>query len=166
MICYNHERYLSQAIESVLSQQTSFPFEILIYDDKSTDASRDLISRYQEQHPDIIKCIFPGENQFSKGKSPLCDFLVPAATGKYIAELECDDAWIGTDKLQTQFDYMESHAGVALCAHSAELYNDTTGKIDGIASDCAEVMTFSTQDLIMRGGAALRLVAIFPERPI
>ena len=38
MICYNHERYLSQAIESVLSQQTSFPFEVLIYDDKSTDA--------------------------------------------------------------------------------------------------------------------------------
>lgn len=161
MICYNHERYLSQAIESVLSQQTSFPFEVLIYDDKSTDASRDLISRYQEQHPDIIKCIFPGENQFSKGKSPLCDFLVPAATGKYIAELECDDAWIGTDKLQTQFDYMESHAGVALCAHSAELYNDITGKIDGIASDCAEAMTFSTQDLIMRGGAALPTCGYF-----
>lgn len=71
MICYNHERYLSQAIESALSQQTSFPFEILIYDDKSTDSSRVLISRYQEQHSDIIKCIFPSENQFSKGEVTL-----------------------------------------------------------------------------------------------
>lgn len=84
MICYNHERYLSQAIESALSQQTSFPFEILIYDDKSTDSSRVLISRYQEQHSDIIKCIFPSENQFSKEKSPLCDFLIVSKSSAII----------------------------------------------------------------------------------
>ena len=56
---------------------------------------------------------------------------------------------------------MESHTEVALCAYSAELYNDTTGKIDGIASGCTRAMTFSTQDLIMRGGAALPTCSYF-----
>jgi len=67
-ITYNHEKYIGDAIESFLMQETDFPFEIIIHDDASTDATADIVREYEKKYPDVIKPIYQTENQYSKGK--------------------------------------------------------------------------------------------------
>src|SRR4030067_3827440 len=54
MITYNHDRYIAQAIEGVLQQKTSFPIELIIGEDCSTDGTREIVFNYQQKYPDII----------------------------------------------------------------------------------------------------------------
>ena len=126
-ITYNHGRYLRQALESFLMQETSFPFEILIHDDCSSDDTIDIIREYAKRYPDIIKPMYETENQYSKGISNISGvFNFPRAEGRYIAMCEGDDYWSDADKLQTQFDCMEAHAEYALCCHAATVVSEDT----------------------------------------
>lgn len=161
LISYNHQSYIREALDSVLGQKTTFSFEVIIYDDKSTDGTRDVILSYQRNYPEIIKTIFPDENQVSQGKSPLCDYLIPAANGEYFAMLECDDYWIDDLKLQRQYEYMEAHKEVSLCAHSVELFNDQTKQIEGVSNSCSAPVEVSTSEIIKRGGAVLATCSYF-----
>lgn len=164
MTSYNHESYIAEAIESVLNQITSFAYEILIFDDKSSDKSREIINEYQQMQPDKIRTIFPEENQYSKGKSSLCDFLIPSARGKYVAVLECDDYWTDSNKLQRQYDFMESNDDCSLCAHSVEFFDDSSGEVRGISNPCRDIAWISTTEIINRGGAALATCSYFARR--
>ena len=161
MTSFNHEPYIAEAIESALSQITSFEYEIIIFDDKSTDRSREIINEYQQKCPNKIRTIFPEENQYSKGKSSLCDFLIPAARGTYIAQLECDDCWTDANKLQRQYDFMESNASCALCSHSVELFDDSAGSVKGVSNPCKDVIKISTSEIIDKGGAVLATCSYF-----
>mgnify|MGYP001097425295 CR=1 FL=1 len=65
-ITYNHEKFIEDAIEGFLMQKTDFPIEIIIHDDASTDGTREIIDRYKEQHPGLIRTIYQKENQYSQ----------------------------------------------------------------------------------------------------
>ena len=54
-ITYNHENYIRQAVESVLAQETQFPCELVIGEDRSTDDTWRIVSEYRDQHPDVIR---------------------------------------------------------------------------------------------------------------
>ena len=85
-ITYNHGRYLRKALDSFLSQKTSFFFEILIHDDASTDDTVSIIKEYAESYPEIIVPMFEEENQYSRGISNISGvFNFPRARGRYIA---------------------------------------------------------------------------------
>ena len=58
MLTYNHEKYIAQAIDSILMQEVNFDYEIVIADDCSTDNTREIILDYQKRYPDIIKPLF------------------------------------------------------------------------------------------------------------
>ena len=116
---YNHEKYISRALQSFIDQKTNFNFEIIVHDDCSTDRSALIIKEYQKKFPDIIKPIFQSENQYSKGKMILQEFLIPKIRGDYFAICEGDDYWIDNNKLQKQVDYMEKHKACTLCIHNS-----------------------------------------------
>ncbi|MBQ7561398.1 MAG: glycosyltransferase family 2 protein [Synergistaceae bacterium] len=107
MLCYNHEKYIDQAIKSVLMQKTNFPVNILIHDDASPDSSAEIIRRYASENPNITaiieesNCILHGKTFFQN--------MIQYFTGKYIAYCECDDYWIDENKLQIQVDYLENN---------------------------------------------------------
>ena len=63
-IAYNHEPYIAQSLDGFLMQKTSFPFEVLIHDDASTDRTADIIREYEKKFPKIIKPIYQKENQY------------------------------------------------------------------------------------------------------
>lgn len=105
MTCYNHEKYIRQAIDSVLVQKTDFPVNIVVHDDASTDRSADIIRSYAAVHPNIT-AVIEETNFYQNGKSFL-PVLLPHYTGKYLASCECDDFWIDENKLQIQVDYLE-----------------------------------------------------------
>lgn len=114
---YNQVDYIEQAIQGFLRQKTTFNFEVLIHDDASMDGTAEIIKKYQQIFPKKIRCIFQQQNQFSKGVS-VTKNLFKIARGKYIALCEGDDFWIDDNKLQIQFDFLESHRDYSLCVHS------------------------------------------------
>ena len=114
-ITYNHAPYIRQCLEGFLMQKTSFPFEIIINDDCSTDGTTEIIQEYAEKYPDIIKPIFHDENQYLKGvRGMFATFCYPRAQGKYIALCEGDDYWIDPLKLQKQVDILEKSPHVTM----------------------------------------------------
>lgn len=92
-LTYNHAPYLRQCLDGFVMQITSFPIEILIYDDASGDGTQNIIEEYQKKYPDIIKPIYQTENQYSKGVKVGFVYNYSRAKGEYIAFCEGDDYW-------------------------------------------------------------------------
>lgn len=120
-ITYNHEKYISDALDSFLMQKTTFPFEIIVHDDASTDNTATIIKEYEKKYPNIIKPIYQVQNQYSKGRRPLRDFVIPLARGKYIATCEGDDFWVCPQKLQKQVDFLEENPDYIMCFHKVKV---------------------------------------------
>lgn len=131
ILSYNHEKYLRNCLEGVVKQQTSFPIEVLVHDDASTDSSPVIIKDYQHRYPNIIKPILQVENQYSKQEgSILSRFVFPLCLGKYIALCEGDDYWTDPLKLQKQVDFMENHLDCTCYAHNSLMLNTKTHEIE------------------------------------
>lgn len=129
-LAYNHEKYVNQTLDSLLNQQTNFPYEIIIHDDASTDSTQSILLNYKEKYPKKIKLILQRENQLSKGKDIINDFLVPKVQGKYIAICECDDFWPDSKKLQKQFDILEKEIDCGASVCRVNCVNEKGKKID------------------------------------
>ena len=127
MRTYNLEKYVSQAIESVLSQVTTFPYEIIIDDDKSTDGTRNIIKQYMEDYPHIIKANFHEKNIGTRRNLVR---NLQNARGKYIAPCDGDDYWTDIFKLQKQVDFLEQNKEYAItyCSLDALLKDGTIRK--------------------------------------
>ena len=106
-ITYNHVNFIRDAIEGFLMQETTFPVEILIHDDASTDGTADIVREYEAQYPQLFMAIYQTENQYSKGNKP-GQFLRPQL-GRYIAICEGDDYWTDAEKLQRQVLFLNDH---------------------------------------------------------
>ena len=120
---YNHEQYIRSALESFVSQQTDFAFEVLVNDDASTDGTAAIIREYEEEYPEIIRPFYQAENQFSKGIGTIYEnIFYPNARGKYFAFCEGDDYWTDESKLQRQVDFLESHPDYSACVHNTTLH--------------------------------------------
>lgn len=117
---YNHENYISDAIEGFLMQETDFPFEIIIRDDCSTDRTAKIVKQYAERYPQLIKTIFEQENQYSKGVKHLT-VTSKQAVGEYIALCEGDDYWTTPSKLQKQADFLISNPLYYGCFHDCTI---------------------------------------------
>lgn len=126
-LTFNHEKFLRATIEGFLIQMTSFPFEIIIHDDASTDGTVKIINEYTKLHPKLITPIFQTVNQYSKGVKPYFNFLIPKASGKYIANCEGDDYWTDPHKLQKQVDFLEANQDFSLCFHNVNILNNRNG---------------------------------------
>lgn len=119
MLVYNHEKYISESISSILNQKTNFPFELLIHDDASTDNSQKIIKDYELRYPNIIKAIYQTENQHSQGINPSVHYNYPRTQGEYISICEGDDYWCDPYKLQEQVNCLDGHKEINLCFHQA-----------------------------------------------
>lgn len=106
---YNHELYISDALDGFLSQITTFPFEIIVHDDASKDDTAKIVENYEKKYPKIIKAIYEKENQYSKHDGSLTRIINNACRGKYVAFCEGDDYWIDENKLQNQVEFLEKH---------------------------------------------------------
>ena len=139
-ITYNHEKYIEDAIEGFLVQETDFPFEILIHDDASTDNTANIVREYAEKYPNIIKPIFQKENQYSKGKK-IFPIVTHLCAGDYIAICEGDDYWTDPKKLQTQVVFLEENPDYVITYTAVKAF-DENGVIEtyigGVLNDLSE----------------------------
>ena len=114
MPVYNHEKYLRQAIDSVVNQRTEFKIELLIGEDYSTDQSREICREYEKKYNNIIKVFYREKNMGPLENS--YDLLINMR-GKYSITLEGDDYWTDMYKLQMQVDFLNSHPEYVGCCH-------------------------------------------------
>ena len=111
MVAYNQEKYISQAIESVLMQKTNFSYQLVIGDDCSTDSTTQICALYAEKFPDKITFIYNNQN---RGLLENYKQILDNHPAKYIAILEGDDYWTDENKLQLQFDLLENNPDIGL----------------------------------------------------
>lgn len=123
---YQHAGFIRQCLDSVLCQQTNFPFEIVIGEDCSTDGTREIVFEYAERYPERIRVITADINVGVKANGQR---LRNACRGKYVALLEGDDYWCDPLKLQQQVDFLESNPDYALCYHDFVLLDSDTGNL-------------------------------------
>lgn len=115
---FNHELYIQEAINGFLMQETTYPFEVIIHDDASTDATASIAKSFADLYPNIVKLVVQKENQYSKGeKVGLIAFGY--ASGKYIAICEGDDYWTDPHKLQIQVNEMMCNPECDISFHPA-----------------------------------------------
>ena len=118
VLTYNHEKYICQALDSILMQKVNFKFEILIGDDASTDGTSNIVRQYQEKYPNIIKAYLREDNL---GAARNAYELLMVSTGKYLAFCEGDDYWTDPDKLSRQVCFLEENPHFIGCSHRCEI---------------------------------------------
>ncbi len=118
ILTYNHERYIAQALASVLEQVTNFEYKIVIGEDCSTDNTKNICVEYAKKYPDKIILLCNAKNDIKKNSRD--NFEECKKTGaKYIALLEGDDYWTDPFKLQKQVDLLEANSSLSICFHRA-----------------------------------------------
>lgn len=150
-IAYNHERYIAQAIEGFLKQETDFKVEIIIHDDRSTDRTADIIRSYQQQHPHLIKTILQTENQHSQGKR-IFPITFARARGKYFALCEGDDYWTDPLKLRKQVAVLEANPDYTFCFHPVDwLDQESQERRERHISPPVRKESYTVDDLLEHG---------------
>ena len=114
MMTYNHEKFIAQALDSILMQEVNFEYEIIIGEDCSQDNTREILLKYQKEYPDKIRLLLHEKNIGAAANQIAC---MKACTGKYIAMLEGDDYWTDQHKLQIQVDFLDNNPSYTFCFH-------------------------------------------------
>ena len=156
MIAYNVGKYLEEAIESVLAQQTNFKVELVIGEDCSTDNTREIALAYQIRYPDVVRVLLHEKNL---GLTPNSVATQNACRGKYIALLDGDDYWTDDLKLQKQVEFLEQNTGFSASGHQAEkifedgspskMFGETVDKVY-VLNDTITHRKFHTSSLVYR----------------
>lgn len=129
MLTYNHEKYIEQAIQSVVMQKTNFEYHLIIGEDCSNDMTRKIVIDYARRYPEKIIAILHDKNiGMKKNVLAIRRFL----NGKYIAVLEGDDYWLDANKLQMQVDFLETHVSYCGVCHSHKDVDENGNEITGI----------------------------------
>ena len=123
MATYNHAAFVSQAINSVLSQR-GVDFEFLIADDGSVDGTREVVSSFDDER---IR-FFP--NEVNRGACVVTNELIQRASGEFIALINSDDFWTDQDKLAYQIQIMRDRPNVGACFGRARFVDKDGRSID------------------------------------
>jgi len=113
--CLNGTKYLREALDSVFTQ-TYTDWEVIFWDNASTDNSTEIAKRYGEK----VRC-FRSETTFPLGKAR--NLAIEQSLGKYIAFLDCDDIWMPT-KLEKQIPVFEQNPKFGLVYSKTIFFND------------------------------------------
>lgn len=164
---YDHEKFIAQAINSLLMQETDFEYEVVIIEDYSTDRTRDIVINFQEKYPSRIRLILAEKNN---NDNRAWGSEIVNCRSKYIALLDGDDYWTSSNKLQKQVDFLESHPECTICCHNATAFYEDGSQpaYDFNPPDQKEISTLDdlwTGNFIACCSAMLRggVVSRFPD---
>jgi len=160
---YNHEKYIEDALKGFIMQKTNFPFCAIVVDDFSTDKTAEIIKKYEEQYPDIIKGFYLQENYHSqkKKKAPLLNTWIERTN--YIALCEGDDYWIDENKLQKQVEWLDLHPEYSMCCSDARV-SSPSGELDWHRYDKDSDIT--PEQMIIGGGFYIQTATIVYRKDI
>lgn len=146
MITYNHERFIAQAIESVLMQKADFDFELVIGDDCSTDKTREIILEFKKNYPDKIRLLLREKNV---GMHKNFTLAYQTCQSEYVAFLDGDDYWTSPNKLQEQVDFMESNPECSICFHDVTIFNEAEKRETGVICSTISKEILTIEDILV-----------------
>jgi glycosyltransferase involved in cell wall biosynthesis len=120
---FQHGPYIRECLESIVRQDTNFPFELLIGEDESSDDTANICKEYAQNYPDTVRLFLNQRRDvvsqcgIPTGKANFINNL-RHARGKYLAFCDGDDFWASQEKIQRQVDALE-RTGAVLCCHPA-----------------------------------------------
>ena len=117
MPVYNGQRYLAEAIESILTQSCA-DFELIIVDDGSGDNSAAIIRAYAERDERIR--FFQHER--NRGRADAMNTGIAAAESQYITRMDCDDVSL-PERLEKQVAFLESNPGIGALGACGKFMN-------------------------------------------
>ena len=123
--CYNAERLIERALNSVISQTTP-PREIILIDDASTDDTLNELERLKDLHEEFSISIIQNEKNLGPGLSRNKGWSI--AKGTWIAFLDADDAW-DPDKIEHQLNLTEDNKDVSIFCHDSILLGNATEQV-------------------------------------
>lgn len=132
---YNHQNFIADCLDSILMQQTTFPFEIILGEDASSDDTRNICKEYAKKYPTKIKLFLRSRDDvvYMFGKPTGRHNVVQnfkSAKGKYIAICEGDDYWTDPLKLQRQIDFLEKTPAAVGSFHNSICVDSDSKIID------------------------------------
>lgn len=127
MATYNHEKFIGKAIESVVTQKTDFPFELVIGEDCSKDSTRAICERYAAKHPEIVR-LLPSDQNWGMSKNGIR--IMSHCRGKYIAILDGDDFWSDPYKLRDEVAFLEQHPEYGMVHTDVDAVSETGEMIE------------------------------------
>lgn len=135
MPTFNHERYIAQAIESVLNQITNFDVHLYISDDASTDSTFKIASTFSNRNRVIINLT---RKESNIGAVLNCSWLRKESINsdcKYVVILEGDDYWTDPYKLQMQVDFLETNSDFVICYHPVMILMPNGDMVDDFIAE-------------------------------
>jgi len=132
VVCtYNQEQWIGKTLDCILAQETEYPYEIVIGEDKGTDGTLTICKNYadrvnSEERSVKIRVLDRPKNLGLAGNFADC---VQQSKGKYVMICDGDDYWQNPNKMQMQVDFMEAHPECVACHTGSDTLHENTGKI-------------------------------------
>lgn len=150
ILCYNHEAYLRQCLESILNQKCDFPFRVYVFDDVSTDGSWSILQEYKMRYGEQMIIEQPEHNTYKAGnRNAFLQHFEKVNHARYAAFCEADDYWTDEHKLQKQYDAMQCNDDAVMCIHDVELTDESDGHCMGIVPGAMDE-NWSQRELVTR----------------
>ena len=144
MMTYNCENYIDQSLKSVLRQQTTFPFEVIISDDASTDNTYHIITDIAEKH-DFIR---PHQNKSNVGILKNFVATLHRCKGEYVFDLAGDDWLSDPYALQTLVNELDQNPTYGFVDSGFDCYYQRSGKIKSFVNK--NIVTSGKEEYINR----------------
>ncbi|TLV02705.1 glycosyltransferase family 2 protein [Dyadobacter luticola] len=126
VITYNHEKFVAKMLDSLLMQETTFDYEIVVGDDCSKDNTAAILKDYEQRYPGKVRLLLQTKNLGLNGKfNALQTFAI--AKGEYIAQFDGDDYLTSPHKLQKQVEMLDANPHYSASFHNAMvIYDDNS----------------------------------------
>jgi len=156
-ITYNHEDYISEALDSFLMQETDFPFEVCLGEDDSSDKTRQICLQYAERYPNIIKLFLRKRedviyiNNLPTGRFNLIKTL-KECQGEFIALCEGDDYFSHKSKLQKQVDEMKKYPSIKMSFHKSTVLDSDSRNLKAVVGELGNASCIIKHANMILGG--------------
>ena len=163
-ITYNHQKFIREAIEGFLMQETTFSVEIFVHDDASTDGTAQILKEYAEKYPQLFKTVLQTENQYLKTKFAFFFEYLAKQRGEFIALCEGDDYWTSPSKLEEQVGILNADPTVSLVFHNCWMMHQESRR-DWFLNHRIEKERFTLEDVIEREWFMATASIVFRRNP-
>ena len=149
LVTYNHEKYIRQALDSILCQSFDGSYRIVVADDCSTDTTVSIIREYADTNAHVAFFFLPNTSNLGITRNYQRGFA--ACSAKYVSVLEGDDYWLTNSKLRKQCDFLDRNPGFIFCACNHYNYNqDNFSYYLEHKSRRGDYITITPQELIVK----------------
>lgn len=159
LVTYNQEQFIRNCLESIVSQKTSFDFEIIVYDDASTDSTPEIINEFSKRYS-FIRAVLRKINVGAFQNFIDCH---SAATSEFVCHCDGDDYWL-QNKLEKQVAYMQNNPGCNVLWHRVKFLDSNGNLRDDNLRDEILSLNFSKYDLAALGTIAVHSSKMYRKR--